>query len=83
MFGEFWPEPQMDAAIQRASNHNWRLLEDMGGGMVAVIRRRIDEHDRAGKQAVARGDHAAEQHHDEAIDALFDQLEELLAYVAS
>lgn len=81
-FGEIWPEPQPNAAIQRAADHNWGLLEGMGGGAVAAIRRKIDEHDRAGKQAVARGDRAAELHHDEEVDRLFDELETLLAYIA-
>lgn len=80
MFGEFWPEPQGNAAIQGAADYNWRLLEDMGGGMVATIRRKIDKHDRAGKEAAARGDRDAEAFHDEAVDALFEQLETLLAY---
>lgn len=75
-FGELWPDP----ALQRAADANWRTLERMGGGLVAVLRRQIDERQRLADEALARGDRETARRHDEQVDDLFGQLEDLLAY---
>ncbi|OJX65825.1 hypothetical protein [Magnetospirillum sp. 64-120] len=75
-FGEFWPDP----ALQRAANANWHALERIGGGMVAALRHQIDEHQRLADEALARGDRETARRHDEEVDDLFGQLEDLLAY---
>jgi hypothetical protein len=79
-FGEYWPKPQSPAHL-RAADHNWRLLQSMGGGMVGTIRRAIDDQHQLAAGARKRGDKEAELRHDDEIDRLFDQLESYLSYV--
>jgi hypothetical protein len=81
-FGEYWPEPT-PPAFQRAADHNWRLLQSMGGGMVGTLRRAIDDQHQLAAEARQRGDRDAELRHDGEIDRLFDRLEAYLSYVGS
>ncbi len=82
-FGEIWPEPApKHSALDRAADHNWHLLRDMGGAMVDSFRTRADKAYRAADIARARGDVLGARRHWLEFEAAFRDLETYLAAVA-
>lgn len=82
-FGEIWPEPvPKHSALDRAADHNWSLIRDVGGAMVDGFRTRADEAYRAAEIARARGDLLCARRHWQDFEAAFRDLETYLAAVA-